>query len=75
MELNETLIAACRSAKLTSDTYLGSYVQLAQHLKHELSGHPQAAFFSYLHDLMTVWADACSQVVRETPTALHYEHS
>ncbi|MDB6020167.1 MAG: hypothetical protein JWQ04_24 [Pedosphaera sp.] len=73
MELNETLIAACRSARLTGDTYLSSYAQLAQHLRRELSQHAQGAFFNYLADLMTVWAGACAQVVHETPKSLQHE--
>jgi hypothetical protein len=75
MELNETLIAACRSARLTGDTYLRSYAQLAEHLRRELAGHAQAAFFNYLAELMTVWAGACAQVVHEKPATLHHERS
>ena len=62
MELNETLIAACRSAELRATSYLEAYVELAQHLNSSLSSHPEAAFFQHLAEQMEIWAEAVDSI-------------
>lgn len=64
MEVNQDLIAACQSVRLTGATYLECYCELAQQLKESLAAHPCADFFRQLTEQMEIWAEAVDAVVQ-----------